>query len=69
MIRISFETESDALDPDRPGWWRMEAADILRRIADRIENGESMPISLRDRGGNAIGQVRELSYRPETGRA
>ena len=69
MIRISFETESDALDPDRPGWWRMEATEIVRQIADRIENGESMPITLRDRCGNTIGQVRELSYRPEKGRA
>ena len=67
MIRISFETETDSCDPDKPGWWRMEAADILRHIADRIENGENMPIRLYDRIGNSIGMARELSYLPEPG--
>ena len=69
MIRISFDTQHDALDPLYPEVWRSEAAAILREIADKIEAGSPMPIQLSDRNGNHIGQAREISYRPEKLRA
>ena len=69
MIRISFNTQHDALDPLYPGAWRSEAAAILRQIADKIDAGSPMPIQLTDQNGNHIGQAREISYRPEKLRA
>ena len=69
MIRISFNTQHDALDPLYPEAWRTEAAAILRQIADKIDAGSPMPIQLADQNGNHIGQAREISYRPQKLRA
>ncbi len=53
MITIAIKTDNDAFHVNRPG----EVADILRRLAERLDAGVRLPENIRDVNGNHCGNV------------
>jgi hypothetical protein len=55
MFNLNFDTDNAAFN-EHPGAMREEIARILKRLAQKIENGET-PHKIFDINGNKIGEI------------